>query len=342
MYRIVRGMITNESFIHLIRYNIMMNKISVLATIICTLILTGCFNPSAQLLNKVPINSLEVEVLDVDGNPLPGAQVEASNGRKTTTNENGIAKVRFGSVGIHSITVLADNYMPNNMVITMPADRGKTLTAQLATQVEFSGITFGSLNMYPMMFNYLFTGYGYQLELEDYPEGGWTEWRTDDSDEAYMRKAFLKKLDNGQEWWQIIMKDQSEEEEEQYIAEVLFSEDRTSIVRMREKIGDNEAQEKPVSEGWYNEPQKLTEESIEGALTEEDISITVPKGTFTADLLDFGIAPGMSMKMWRVPADQVPGAIVKYEISEEEEEENISTMELADSGNDAKTLLESF
>lgn len=310
-------------------------------TLAALFVAAGCSNPGAQLLNKVPINSVEVEVLDMNGDPLQGAQVEASNGRKTSTDANGKAKVRFGSVGIHSITVLADNYMPNNTIITMPADRGKTITAQLANQVEFTGISFGSMNMYPMMFNYLFTGYGYQLELEDYAEGGWTKWRTDDSEGAYMKKAFLKQLDNGQQWWQIIMMDGSGEEDEQYIAEVLFSEDRKSIVRLREKIGDNEAQEKPVSEGWYNEPQQLTQESVEGALSEENISVTVPANTFTADLLNFGVASGISMKMWRVSANEVPGAVVKYEVSEDDGE-NLSSMELMDFGTDAVTQLESY
>ena len=298
------------------------------------------------MLNRVPINSVQIEVLDVNGDPIQGAQVEASNGRKSSTDESGMTTIRFGTVGIHNITVLADNYMPNNLVITMPKDNGSTITARLTNEVEigaisFTGINFGTMNMYPMMFNYLFTGYGYQLEFEDYPEGGWTEWRTDDSGESYMRKALLKKLDNGQEWWQIILKGDFDDSEERYIAEILFSEGREAIVRMREKIGENEALEKPVSEGWYNTPQKLTQESMEGALSERSVSVSVPARTFTADLLNFGVAPGISLRMWRVSADEIPGAIVKYEYAEEEERES-STMELVDFGTDAASLLESY
>lgn len=317
-----------------------------LTTVFVLLLFSGCGVPGGSLLNKVPINSVDVEVLDAQGNPIQGAQVEASNGRKSSTDESGMTTIRFGTVGIHNITVLADNYMPNNMVITMPKDNGSTITARLTNEVEigaisFTGVNFGAMSMYPMMFNYLFTGYGYQLELEDYSEGGWTEWRTDDEEDSYMRKALLKKLDNGQEWWQIILKGDSDDDEERYIAEVLFSEGRESIVRMREKIGENEAQEKPVSEGWYSSPQQLTEESIDGALSEQGVSVSVPADNFTADLLNFGVAPGISMKMWRVSAAQVPGAIVKYEYAEEEEGES-STMELVDFGTDATSLLESF
>src|SRR5690606_9133066 len=110
----------------------------------------GCGNPALSLLNQVPVNNIEVQVLDVDGNPVAGAQVEASNGRRVSTNANGIASVRFGSVGIHSVTVLADNYLPANQIVTMPADRGKTITTQLVNHIDYSGITFGAVNMYPM------------------------------------------------------------------------------------------------------------------------------------------------------------------------------------------------
>lgn len=243
-----------------------------MVSLMTTLLVTGCAMPGANVLNRVPINSVQIEVLDVNGDPIQGAQVEASNGRKSSTDESGMTTIRFGTVGLHNITVLADNYMPNNMVITMPKDNGSIITARLTNKVEIGAINFGAMNMYPMMFNYLFSGYGYRLELEDYPEGGWTEWRTDNSGESYMRKALLKKLDNGQEWWQIILKGDSDDDEERYIAEILFSEGREAIVRMREKIGDNEAQEKPVSEGWYNTPQKLTQESMEGALSERSVS----------------------------------------------------------------------
>ncbi|MEX2477779.1 MAG: Ig-like domain-containing protein [Gracilimonas sp.] len=323
-----------------------MQRIIGYSTVIMAMVVMGCSMPGASMLNKVPINSVQVEVLDAEGNPIQGAQVEASNGRKSSTDADGMTTVRFGTVGIHNITVLADNYMPNNMVITMPKDNGSTVTARLTNEVEIgalsiTAINLGGANMYPMMFNYLFTGYGYQLELEDYREGGWTEWRTDGEEDSYMRKALLKKLDNGQEWWQIILGEDLDDGDERYIAEVLFSEGRESIVRMREKIGENEAQEKPVSEGWYSEPQKLTKESIEGALSEEGVSITVPANTFNADLLDFGVAPGISMKMWRVSADQVPGAVVKYEYVEDEGGE-VSSMELMDYGTDATTLLDSF
>lgn len=307
---------------------------------------SGCMMPGVSMLNEVPLNSVQVEVLDQEGNPIQGAQVEASNGRQTTTDVNGVATLRFGTLGIHNISVYADNYMPNNLVVTMPTDNGSTVTARLTTEVEIGTVNFGAMNfganIYPMMFNYLFTGYGYELEVEDYPEGGWTKWQISGEDGevgTIMRKGLLKELENGQQWWQIVMYDE-ENNGPVYISEVLFSEDRQQIVRMREKMGDSEAQEKPVSEGWYSQPQKLTEESIEGATTERGIEVNVPKGNFTADLIDFGVAPEISLKLWRATSAEVPGGVVKSATMEGEEV--ISLLELVDYGTNAETMLNSF
>lgn len=117
-----------------------------------------------------------VQVLDQCDRLISGAQIESSNGRKTTTNEERIAKVRFGSVGVHSVTVVADNHMPNNFIVTMPTDNGMSKTLRLSDTVEFTSITFGSANLYPLLFNYMFSSYGYGLELNDYQEGQWTKW----------------------------------------------------------------------------------------------------------------------------------------------------------------------
>tara|TARA_R100000908_G_scaffold65235_1_gene53088 strand:- start:82549 stop:83466 length:918 start_codon:yes stop_codon:yes gene_type:complete len=303
--------------------------------------------PGASMLNQVPINSVQIGVVDQEGYPIQGAQVEASNGRQSSTDVNGVATIRFGTVGVHNISVYADNYMPNNMVVTMPSDNGSTLTARLTGEVEVGALNFGGMNMgvnmYPMMFNYLFTGYGYELEVEDYPEGGWTKWQISDNEGevgAVMKKGFLKKLKNGQQWWQIIMYNEDDREEPAYVAEVLFAEDRQQIVRMREKMGDSEPQEKPVSEGWYSQPQQLTEESIEGATTERGISVTVPKGSFTADLIDFGVAPDISLKLWKATSEEVPGGVIKSATMENEEV--ISSLELVDHGTDAETILNSY
>lgn len=312
-----------------------------LSMLVIALLLNAC-TPETRLLNKIPINSVDVKVLDQNDNPVAGAQVEASNGRRTTTDENGIAKVRFGSVGIHSVSVYADNHMPANFIVTMPADRGKTVTKKLANEISISGLRFGSINMYPLIFNYMFSSYGYSPELSEYREGQSTTWNIlsegDENASMQMYKAFLKKLDNGREWWAIKLV--QEEDEPHYVAEVLFSEDRTSILRYREQIGDGEIQEKPVSEGWYSKPVSLTKESEEGGLKEQNVSVEVPAGSFTADLLEFGIAPKTLLRMWKATGSSVPGGVLKYETTSEGE--MIYTSVLVDYSSDATTMLDSF
>ncbi|MDZ7716832.1 MAG: Ig-like domain-containing protein [Balneolaceae bacterium] len=301
----------------------------------------GCTSET-RLLNKIPINSVDVKVVDQDNNPISGAQVEASNGRQSTTDDEGIAKIRFGSVGIHSVSVFADNYMPSNFVVTLPTDRGKTITRRLTNEVSFSGISFGSMNMYPLIFNYMFSSYGYSTEIDDYQEGESTTWQitTEDGEEAMeMYKAFLKKKENGQEWWGIKLKT-SDEDESSYMAEILFSKNQSSVLRYREKMGDGEIQEKPVSEGWYNQPVSLTEESMQGATTEKGVSVEVPKGTFTANLLEYGAGPETYIKIWQATDSDVPGGVIKYETSSDDEV--IYSSQLKDWATDATTQLESY
>lgn len=313
------------------------------------LTLTSC-SPSLNTLNRIPVHNVKVQAVDVNENPVPGAVVETSNGKQTSTDSSGFAKINFGTVGVHSITVMADNRAPSTFTVTMPADHGDTLTARLGEPVDYTGgmaFMTGSFSygqFYPMMFNWMFSSYGYNMDLKSYSPGEWTEWRIattneDSKETTRMRKAFLKEMDNGQQWWQIQMMDE-DLEEDQYIVEVLFSEDRSSIRRIREKFGDEEPSERPVSEGWYTSPQQLTEESIEGAVTEEGVSLETPAGQFTSDLVVFGVSPGVDLKLWRVM--DVPGGVVKYRTQDSDEEELIYENTLLDHGSDAETMLNSY
>ena len=196
-----------------------------------------------EALTEIRIFEVEVEAVDENGNPIPGAVVEASNGEQTSTDSSGTATLDFGAAGVYTVTVLADNRAPSTFTVTMPTDEGETMTARLAEKVTYTGIVgFRGGNIgqfYNVMFNWMFSSYGYKMDLSDYQSGEWTEWRihTPDSEEpVHFKKAFLKELENGKQWWQVIMK--GEQIEDQYIIEVLFSEDRSSIRRIREQIGD--------------------------------------------------------------------------------------------------------
>ncbi|MDX1639030.1 MAG: carboxypeptidase regulatory-like domain-containing protein [Balneolaceae bacterium] len=312
----------------------------------CTM-LWGC-TPGTELLNRVPVHSVNFKVVDQEGNAIPGATVESSNSKATSTDESGLATLRFGTVGIHSVTISAPDHLPTTMTVTLPADNKEVKTARLAKQIDYSGMAssagfagMSGAQLYPMMFTYLFNSFGYNMELTDYRAGEWTTWRintTDDGDDAMViKKAFLRENADGLQWWQIQMFEE-DNETATYTAEVLFDTNRSSIRRYREQIGENEPQEKPVTENWYSQPNRLTEESIEGAIEEENITVEVPKGSFTADLVNFGVSPGVHLKIWRVT--DVPGGTVQY--ATEQDGETVYRSQLVDYGSDAESLLDSY
>ncbi len=296
-----------------------------------------------RLLNKIPINSVKVKVVDQNGNPVPGAQVAASNGRQNTTDENGIAEIRFGTVGLYSVSVMADNHLPSNFMVTMPVDDGTTFTRRLTDELSFAGIRFGSTNIYPLLFNYMFSSFGYAVTLQPYEEGEYTVWKLsmqDDEGILTMHKAFLKKNEKGRQWWRIQIVT-GDDRESSYLAEILFSKDRKQILRFREKIGDGEVQERPVPEGWYSKPMQLTEESIQGAVTKKGITVTVPAGDFEADLLKFGTTAATTLKLWRASnKEAVPGGVVKFKAIADEEP--IYGSVLIEFGSGAETMLNSY
>jgi hypothetical protein len=151
-----------------------------------------------------------------------------------------------------------------------------------------------------------------------------------------MKKAFLKRLDNGQEWWQLVV---SNEDDGDLLMEVLFSAGRQSIRRLRQQMGDGEPEEVPVSEGWYVAPMELTPESLEGAVTQRAVSVEVPAGTYRADILEFGSLGAGLIRAWR--AQGVPGGLVKSEGVDPDGDISMRN-KLTGSGDGAATLLSSY
>ena len=97
----------------------------------------------------------------------------------------------------------------------------------------------------------------------------------------------------------------------------------------------------PVQENtaaWYHEPMKLTPESLEAATTGVE-NITTPAGTFKARHVAYRDVSGRAE--WWLNAD-VPGGIVKYQVTNTDEEAERYTVELVASGKDAKSRLQSF
>lgn len=305
----------------------------------------GCFG-----INSLGINifSLKVQVFGQSNAPLIGAVVSSSNGENVTVDSTGIATIHFSDVGPYYITVRYQNNIVASYNVSMPADGGKTLTANYVASTAPSsneGISTGGggnyfammgTRFYPILFQYVFNAYGYSIDLSKYDPGQYTNWEisANGEDKFATRKAYLKKLDTGQEWWQVSF----QTKDDSMLMEVLFSDKMQSIRRMRAKFGNDVPKEVPVTEGWYNSPMQLTPESIEGSVVKKGVSVTVPAGTFSCDQLEFGVAQGLTLRLWR--STGVPGGVVKYEMASDNKD--LYSAELKSYGAGASTVLGSF
>lgn len=316
----------------------------------------GCFGYNMMGLH---LFSMNIEVRGPDKAPLIGAVVSCSSGETVTVDSTGIAKLSFSDMGPYYISVTYQNNVIASYNISMPSDGGKTLTANYvpaAAVPSTGGVSAGNgsgsgaamggggnafammgARLYPILFQYVFNAYGYSMDLSPYDPGQYTQWQiTSDGEKQYSsRKAFLTKLANGQEWWQVSF---VSNDRDSLLMEVLFSANHESIRRMRQKFPNESPKEVPVTEGWYTSPMKLTPESIEGSVVKKGVSVTVPAGTFTCDQLEFGVAPGMTLRLYRNTS--VPGGVVKYEMVGQDKD--MYTCELKSFGNGATTDLGSY
>ena len=322
------------------------------------MLLASCSAPRLSSISDMALFKVSVKAIDEADTPVAGAIVESSNGQKVTTGADGVAELRYSSLGVHMISILAQNRAPASFSVTMPMDIGKTMPVRLGKPVEMSaninvniggnvGANVGGnmsgmflTALYPVIFQSMFTAYGYNMEMVPYKQGEWTEWNfnTKRKKEMVMRKAFLTKLDNGQEWWQVQLI--SEKKADNLTFEVLFSTARQSIRRMRQQSSEGQASEVPVTEGWYSAPMQLTAESLEGSVVKKSVDVEVPAGKFKADLMEFTyMGSGGKVRMWRVK--NIPGGVVRVEISQGGETAEWVT-ELKGYGTEAKSVLGSF
>ncbi len=307
----------------------------------------GCFGGYNML--GIPLFSMKVEVHGPNNAALIGAVVSCSSGETVTVDSSGVAKLNFSDAGPYYISVRYQDNIIASYNVSMPSDGGKTLTANYAPAAATtggSGAPMGGGNnafammgarLYPILFQYVFNAYGYSMDLNAYTPGEYTQWQiTSNGEKEYStRKAFLTKLANGQEWWQVNF---ISSDKDSMLMEVLFSDKQGSIRRMRQKFGNEAPKEVPVTEGWYTTPMHLTPESIEGSVVKKGVSVTVPAGTFTCDQLEFGVASGMTLRLYR--SAKVPGGVVKYEMINEDKD--MYSGELAAYGSGASTQLGSY
>ena len=186
-----------------------------------------------------------------------------------------------------------------------------------------------------VMFSYAFTPGGYWIGTENYKPGEWTKFKVvmENGDEIILEKAFLKKLDNGNEWWRVSWTTG----EEEWIYEALIDPKDGKILRMRARDADGNEGELPVSgdSSVYRGGEKLTKESLEGATVGIE-KIKTPAGTFKARHIQFMAMGGGKIDWWMV--DSVPGQVVKYVLTGEDKTRLWSAV-LIDYGKGAKTKL---
>jgi len=309
----------------------------------------GCYGLNPMGLH---LFSMKVEVRGPANVALVGAVVHCSSGETITVDSSGIATLHFSDIGAYYISVRYQDMVVASYNVSMPSDGGKTLTANYTPvsaattgnastpSGEGSGSNYFSMmgtRLYPLLFQYVFNAYGYSVDLSSYKTGEFTEWQisTNNEKEFATRKAYLTKLPNGQEWWQVSF----EANKDSMLMEVLFSDKHESIRRMRQKFGGDVPKEVPVTEGWYTSPMQLTPESIEGSVVKKGVSVTVPAGTFTCDQLEFGVTQGLTLRLYR--ASDVPGGVVKYEMVSDNSKD-IYSGDLKSYGEGAATQLGSY
>ncbi len=191
-----------------------------------------------------------------------------------------------------------------------------------------------------VLFGYAFAANGMWPAEATYEEGEWVryEFRTADGGEAgfqTMERAFLKTAGDGNEWWRV----RAQQQEDAWVYEALINPERGEVVRLRSRDPEGNVGEVPVTERTvYRSPQRLTEESIEGATvgTEE---LDTPAGTFSTRKVEYTGGMGGGTVTWYL-AEDVPGHVVRYRTQGNQGAAWVST--LVEYGTDATTTLGSY
>ncbi|HEY9166207.1 MAG TPA: hypothetical protein VIS48_08615 [Candidatus Kryptonia bacterium] len=307
----------------------------------------GCFGYNTM---GIHLFSMKVEVKGPNNVALVGAVVHCSCGETVTVDTSGIATLHFSDMGPYYISVEYQDRVISSYNVSMPSDGGKTLTTNYMPAPanagesapsgggDNSGLAMMATRLYPILFQYMFSAYGYSLELVPYQAGQYTNWTMsgENGHDFETHKAFLTQLADGKQWWQM---NYISNKKDTMVIEVLFSEKQQSVRRMRQKWGNDAPKEVPVTEGWYTSPMQLTPESIDGAVVKKGVSVTVAAGTFSCDQLEFGVNAGMTLRLWR--AAGVPGGVVKYEMATDKGK-TLYSGELNSFGSGAMTSLGSY
>lgn len=127
-----------------------------------------------------------------------------------------------------------------------------------------------------------------------------------------MEHAYLKKMDDGKQWYRVMWYAVGGDKPDTVIFEAMFSADRSQVLRMRGKTSGQEAGEIPVEQNTgfaWREPTYLTQESLQAATVGTE-TVTTPAGSFSGKHIKYTMMGGGNFEWWT--ADNVPGGVVKY------------------------------
>ncbi len=186
---------------------------------------------------------------------------------------------------------------------------------------------------------------GHYADELDYEPGEYTIWHSDDSPYGEtMERAFLKRTDDGMEWWrlEIFGEDPDTDDDIHMVMEALFErvDDRRYIREMYVQYPDDEEPtELDVTEDdaerWALRAEEWSEEDLERAYI-DTVELEVPAGTFTADHYQSDAVQEDDVRTeWWQTDREVPGSIVRVEQTDEDAGEVYQTMVLEDYGTGA-------
>jgi len=191
-----------------------------------------------------------------------------------------------------------------------------------------------------IVFAYSFSPGGLWISRTGYQPGQYAKFRwTDEEDgsDVLIERAYLKQEDTGNQWWRVSWT----EGEDAWVYEALINPSEGDLLRLRAKDADGNEGEVPVQEGTtiFTEPSQPSEESIEGATVGQE-TVTTPAGTFQTDHVQYMAATGEGNIDWWI-SEQVPGGVVKYQLTDKEEG-TLWTNTLIEDGSNATTVLQSY
>lgn len=189
-----------------------------------------------------------------------------------------------------------------------------------------------------VVFSYTFTVGGYWVGETGYKPGEYTKFDMEDESGAkvILERAFLKKLDDGREWWRVSWSD----EDGTWIYEALLSPVEEKMVRLRARDANGNEGEVPLTEETvYIPPAKVSDESVKGATVGRE-TVNTPAGKFTADHVIFVATTGEGKVEWWI-TEGVPGGVVKY-LAKDEKQKTLWTSILREIGKNATTVLKSY